>query len=391
MSVFRRRAQTAPQSTPPAAPPAPLRPRLGPARRTVREVGVGLVTLGLVLFLFVAYQLWGTGFTERKDQSELAHQFQALQARSALATPATPGAGGGSNGQGGSGSRAHSPVVGTTGHPRAATDRAVSLSPPVGSAIDHLEIPSIGVDKYVVQGVAEQDLMEGPGHYPGTPMPGQRGNVGIAGHRTTYGAPFFLIGKLKPGAHIYLTDPAGRTFDYRVLRHLVVLPQDVGVLAPSHRALLTLTSCNPPYSATTRYVVVAALVGRPVSAQSATAPADPRTTAASTSTSTAPARRAGPSAAPASAQAGKGPAGRTGTVSSAAPTLRSLTSGDANALGPAIGFGLLAVLLWVAARILAARRRGWRKLGRLAAGVAVCAVPLWLCFQQVVRLLPPTV
>ena len=387
-----------------AAVPVPeatvsARPGAGVARRVFREVGLGLITLGLVLLTFVAYQLWGTGFTESHDQSVLQRQFAALHAEAtghAGASSGTRGttsanAGGGAGGNG----VAHDPVVGGSASKAAASRAAASKaadgtltpSPPVGQAVDHIVIPSIGVNKYVVQGVAENNLMEGPGHYPGTPLPGQQGNVGIAGHRTTYGAPFFQLGSLRTGAWIYITDPEGRTFDYRVLRHSVVNPDDVGVLAPSHRALLTLTTCNPPYSATTRLVVVAALVGRPaatlVPRPLPAAGAGTKTSGTKTSgTQTAGTKTSGTRSAVAS---------RPRTVASAAPTIQSLTAGNAGARGPAIAFGALVVALWVAARILASRRRGWRKAVTLAAGAAVAAVPLWLCFEQIVRLLPPTV
>ncbi len=382
----------------------------------MREVGLGLVTLGLVIVAFVAYQLWGTGFAEAHSQAVLHRQFLALHAestgehgsRSATSPSSSRGRASAPGGQparpgGRTGVVAHDPVIGSSGsaappsaaggdtHSHAGAPAAggdgVTPSPPVGQAVDHIVIPSIGVDKYVVQGVAENDLAEGPGHYPGTPLPGQQGNVGIAGHRTTYGAPFFELGRLRPGAWIYITDTEGRTFDYRVISHHVVSPDDVGVLAPSRRALLTLTTCNPPYSAATRLVVLAALVGRPtgsasrspVGTRAASSPSEPRSA---------------PGASPRAARAHGTPRRHAASTSAAepfAPTVRSLTEGNANARGPAIAFGALVVALWVATRVLASRRRGWHKVATLAAGVAIAAVPLWLCFEQVVRLLPPTV
>src|ERR1700722_13538307 len=102
----------------------------------------------------------------------------------------------------------------------------------------------------------------GPGHYPGTPLPGQRGNVGIAGHRTTFGAPFFRLNEVVPGDLIYLTDTSGTTWVYSVQREWVVAPTDVGVLDPTQKAELTLTTCNPRFEAISRLVVRAQLEAR---------------------------------------------------------------------------------------------------------------------------------
>ena len=102
--------------------------------------------------------------------------------------------------------------------------------PTAGGALDHMVIPAIGVNRYVVEGVEELDLQMGPGHYPGTPLPGQDGNVGIAGHRTTFGAPFFRLNELVPGDLIYLTDTSGTTWVYDVVHQWVVPPSDTAVL-----------------------------------------------------------------------------------------------------------------------------------------------------------------
>ena len=121
-------------------------------------------------------------------------------------------------------------------------------------------IPAIGVDRYVVQGVAEADLQMGPGHYPGTPLPGQAGNVAIAGHRTTFGAPFFRLNEVHGGDLVYLTDTLGTTWVYRVVSQFVVAPSDVAVLDPTRTPELTLTTCNPRFEATSRLVVRAVLL-----------------------------------------------------------------------------------------------------------------------------------
>jgi LPXTG-site transpeptidase (sortase) family protein len=129
-----------------------------------------------------------------------------------------------------------------------------------GGVLDRLVIPTIGLSRYVVQGTAETDLAQGPGHYLGTPLPGQYGNVAIAGHRTTYGAPFWALNELTPGDRIFLTDTTGRTWTYKVTGHLVVSPGQLSVIGPLKGYYLTLTTCNPRFWATGRLVVRAELL-----------------------------------------------------------------------------------------------------------------------------------
>ena len=128
-----------------------------------------------------------------------------------------------------------------------------------GDPLTRLEIPKLGVDVIVVQGTSLSALRAGAGHYPSTPLPGQRGNVAIAGHRTTYGRPFNRIDELRPGDEIVLTTPASR-FVYKVSRMpWVTDPYDWTVAAPSSDFLLTLTSCHPKGSAQHRIIVRAKL------------------------------------------------------------------------------------------------------------------------------------
>ena len=98
------------------------------------------------------------------------------------------------------------------------------LSP--GQAMGRIVMPAIGVNDVFVQGTDAGDLSKGPGHYPATPLPGERGTVAIAGHRTTYGAPFRHIDGLHPGDRIELRMPYGR-FTYSVERTKIVPPTDV--------------------------------------------------------------------------------------------------------------------------------------------------------------------
>ena len=139
--------------------------------------------------------------------------------------------------------------------------------PPKGDAVALIAIPRIGVDQVVVEGVDVDDLRKGPGRYPATQMPGHEGTTAIAGHRTTYGAPFGDLDQLAPGDQIILTTVQGR-FVYKVTETRVVSPDDGSVLQnvtdpanPGHSlATVTLTTCNPKYSAAERLVVLGSLV-----------------------------------------------------------------------------------------------------------------------------------
>jgi sortase A len=209
-------------------------------RTAVSGLGQTLITAGVVILLFVGYELWWTGVTTRHDQHEL---LNSLHQQWVHGQPVTP-----------------------------------VKSPPVGSALAILRIPRLGT-KYqfvVVQGTSTADLIKGPGHYPGTAMPGQIGNFAVAGHRTTYLHPFYDINELKVGDPIVL-ETRTMWFTYRVqdipgttARHLeVVAPTDVSVAYPvpdqpnpnavPTQRVLTFTSCNPRYSAAQRIVIHALL------------------------------------------------------------------------------------------------------------------------------------
>ena len=145
--------------------------------------------------------------------------------------------------------------------PEKVEKRVRQRRPLPGDAIGKLEIPAIGVSEYVVEGTDTANLRKGPGHYPETPLPGERGTVAIAGHRTTYGAPFRDINKLRPGQVITLDMPYGR-FVYRVERVKIVDDQDLSVLEPVGHNRLMLSACHPLYSAAQRVIVFARLARR---------------------------------------------------------------------------------------------------------------------------------
>ncbi len=127
-----------------------------------------------------------------------------------------------------------------------------------GEAIGRIVIPRIGASFIVVQGTDELSLQKGPGHYPDTSFPGLGRTVAIAGHRTTYLAPFRHIDALKPGDRIIVEMPYGR-FTYIVQFHRIVLPTALWITHEVGYERLVLSACNPLYSAAQRIVVFARL------------------------------------------------------------------------------------------------------------------------------------
>jgi sortase A len=139
--------------------------------------------------------------------------------------------------------------------------RVIRRKPLKGDAIARIRIPSIGLSKYVVEGTDVDSLRKGPGHYPETPLPGGSGTSAIAGHRTTYGAPFRHIDEVKRGQPIVIDMPDGR-FVYRVQGTKVVDDQDLSVLDRVGYPRLVLSACHPLYSAAQRIIVFARLAKR---------------------------------------------------------------------------------------------------------------------------------
>jgi sortase A len=123
-----------------------------------------------------------------------------------------------------------------------------------GDPLGRIRMPTIGVSEVFVEGTGTSDLRRGPGHYPATPLPGQRGTVAIAGHRTTYGAPFHDVDDLRRGDEIELAMPYGR-FTYRVERTRIVPPTATEVTDRVGYDRLVLSACHPLYSAALRIIV----------------------------------------------------------------------------------------------------------------------------------------
>lgn len=128
-----------------------------------------------------------------------------------------------------------------------------------GHAIGRVRIQAIDMNKVIVEGTDAATLRKGPGHYPDTVLPGQRGTTAIAGHRTTYGAPFRRIDEIGGGDEIVVEMPYAR-FSYRFERSRIVDPSRIGVVHDVDHERLVLTACHPLYSASQRYVVFARLV-----------------------------------------------------------------------------------------------------------------------------------
>jgi sortase A len=211
-------------------------------------VGEVLITLGVIVFLFLAYELWFTGLYTAHAQSDLKSQLRTEWAQPAPAPTELPGE--------------------TPSAPGPSAEPGLVDTPLPGNAIGLIRIPRLGADySYaIVEGVSTDDLKKGPGHYPGTAMPGGVGNFVLSGHRTTYLAPFNGLGELEPGDAIVI-ETRDTWYTYRVTGSETVLPTAVGVVLPvpdkphakPTKALITLTTCTPKYSASHRLIIYGTL------------------------------------------------------------------------------------------------------------------------------------
>ncbi len=203
-------------------------------------VGRIVLAAGVLILLFVPYLLWGTGLKTAQSQAALRTEFSNAVRRADVSPPTTT---------------PNQPL-----HQTATLLTAPRIpAPPVGGPVGTINIPKIGLSMVVVEGTGTAQLQQGPGHYAGTPLPGERGNSAIAGHRTTYLHPFYNLNELVPGDPITIITVQG-IFQYDVISSQAVLPTDVAVVRPTRRPTLTLTTCNPRYSASQRLVVHALLV-----------------------------------------------------------------------------------------------------------------------------------
>lgn len=249
-------------ATPSEVQDAPARPPTGPMRvplqvRLLRIVGWTLISAGAVVLLYLVYSLLFTNLETSAAQSDLADRWAAevLSARPVDEPSSTE-------------------FPDTSDDEAADTPEASQGAPAVdvGAAQAVIEFVRPGSDTpivredplYIVEGVSVAALRNGPGHYPGTANPGEDGNFAVAGHRTTYGAPFFSIEELVPGDEIHATGRDGVRHVYVVREQQIVRPSDTWVIGPdpleTGNPTLTLTSCHPRFSQAQRIIVFAELL-----------------------------------------------------------------------------------------------------------------------------------
>lgn len=300
----------------------------------VAGFGRVLIGFGVVVLLFVAYQLWGTGLRETASQLDLRAQFdEQLDASS----PTGRAPDGDANDE--AGGRRQSPPP-----------------PSRGAPVGVLRIPKLGLDKVAVEGTDVGSLRKGPGHEPGTALPGMPGNAVIGGHRTTYGAPFYHLDKLAPDDLILVDTPSG-TARYVVTGSHIVDPDDVWILEPTADDRLTLFTCTPRFSAASRLVVTARLTGG---------------------------RTPGPSQPNA---ADRSVAGAGASAPDSPPLVEELAA-PTGSLPAAAAWGamaaIIATLIWLAGR-------RYRRVVAYSLGAPILAVVLFGTFEHVAALLPAAV
>jgi sortase A len=333
--------------------------------KVLTVLGRTFIGAGVIVFLFVGYQLWGTNFAEARAQDRL--QAEAEQAFAEVSTDS-------------GGDEAEEPPADDDNADEAApepTDAPAPAAPPTpeGEAVAIIEIPKIGLKKAVVSGTSVDDLKKGPGHYRSTPLPGQPGNAAIAGHRTTYGAPFGDLGALSPGDAINVTTRQG-SFRYLVSSQRIVAPTEVSVLNPTDDNRLTLTTCHPKYSAAQRMIITATLDETP-------APATPvgednTNEGGSGGSDENPATEEEPIP-------GAEEASGSTPESEVASAQEIGLSGEEVSKTPAIlwgvGAALVALLVWAAGFM-------WRRLPAYLVGTPIFLVVLFIFFENFSRLLP---
>jgi sortase A len=209
--------------------------------RLIRGVGWTLITFGVIVLLYVVYLLWFTGLETQREQRDLADEW-------ALTVP-------------------DAPVDHDTESPE---DEPVEVGDAYAVLWFERDGEMIVRDEpfYLVEGVDLTTLRRGPGHYPESDRPGGEGNFAVAGHRTTYGAPFWSLDILEQGDTIHVVDRQGREWVYAFVEQRIVEPTDVWVVGhdplESGAPMITLTTCHPRYSDAQRLIAWGELLGDPI-------------------------------------------------------------------------------------------------------------------------------
>lgn len=237
--------------------PVPIRPPRRGAHRIVRVIGILgriFVGAGMILLFYTGYLLWGTGVYTKQEQERAADQL------------------------------ARNPIVSEEKLSGSNIPPARPSSTQLGAPLFTLKIPKIGLETVVVQGIGREELKKGPGHFPScggarngecvrdAKYPGEKGNVAVSGHRTTYGAPFFRLNELEKGDVIDFVSGRAR-YRYKVREQKIVDPISGFATVEQHgKNEVTLTTCHPRFSAAQRLIVQGDYLGASLVSSSAPGP-----------------------------------------------------------------------------------------------------------------------
>ncbi len=228
-------------------------------RRLLRIAGTLLIVggVGMLLWTVVVWQ-WQdpfTGLYTRYEQHRLARSYEHRLANYRaphIPSFATPGST--------SVRRPKGPSLVVARRDIRLAAREYRISSHEGEAIGRIVVKRLGLNMILVNGTTDSSLQKGPGRFLGTYMPGEGQLIYIAGHRTTYLAPFSHIDKLRRGDTVTLSVPYG-TFTYRITHHVIVPSDDLAVLRTHGHEVVALQACHPRFFATHRYIAYASLVG----------------------------------------------------------------------------------------------------------------------------------
>jgi sortase A len=224
------------QADPASTTRAPDRGSRG--RRGAQIIGWTLIWSGIYLFAYVGWLVFGTDVVNARVQeaavTDLEQHFEI----------------------------AEMPEIQEVVVEEDVIERVLEDTPAADAGFARMRVPRVGLDAVVFEGITTETLAKGPGHMPGTSLPGQPGNAVISGHRTTHGRPFHDFDLLVEGDLVEIETAIG-THVYEVRESFIVAPTDVWVTDQRDGGWLTLTTCNPKYSATERLIVTAELVSGP--------------------------------------------------------------------------------------------------------------------------------